>query len=81
MSKKCFECNGTGVCICICCGVDTLTGRKHGPCIVCKAREFRRRHAGILMTADPGDPKNWLRHPASDGNKGWFEYLPTKGLS
>ncbi len=29
-------------------------------------------------SADPRDHRNWIRHPGSDGNKGWFSWAPPK---
>lgn len=77
---KCWHCNDTNSCDCILCGKDTREGRKAGKCQACAGRAFRKKHAKIVAQYDPREKKNWIHHPAHDGNPVKKEYIPFIGL-
>jgi hypothetical protein len=80
MKRKCWHCSDTNLCDCILCGIDTRTGRKAGKCQACVGRKFREKHADVVAAFEPRDRKNWLHHPACNGNSVWKEYIPFIGL-
>lgn len=77
---SCPHCRDTNACDCIVCGSDRMISnnvrRVDGPCLMCKGRAYHLQHMATLQQFCPSIRANWRHHPASDGNKGWKEYIP-----
>jgi hypothetical protein len=77
---NCFHCLDTGSCDCAFCLIETLDGRKPGPCGFCAGRaETQAMYAFYESVGKAIDPRNanlWIQHAAADGNKGWREFIP-----